>query len=439
MSRSPNRTIVGHDPSLIRRLTLITATLFTFIAAQVLGAELLYLMCATFISVLIIAWLLARVSLQSVKVDRFIPLEAREGETIEMRFRLTQRGKFLRVFLSLRDTLPEWLVPVGDQESHIIPLLLPHKPVDLSQRLLATKRGHYRVGPAVLMGSDPLGLFATSVVYTARSEITVVPAALSVKTLGALPAGGTGMNPYQTVMAKVGGSDFHGVREYQPHDELRRIHWKSTAHHGRFNVIEFEDTPATEMTVLLEVDSRVQRGEGTLSTLEVGIKIAATLVEFAIRHGVPVRLVADDDRLRPARFGWDADHEHRLMQALARLEATPTAGLLKLAIEERIVDTGRGSFVIISPCADRDLIELCKLICSHGALATCFILDAGAFASYAPGEHNVRSGKRREKDVKARSAPVELVPQTVKQLMQAGVAVKVIRPDTDLRSAIEQP
>jgi len=438
MSRSSDTGIASaNDPVHARRLTLFTAFLFTFIVAQILGAELLYFMCATFLSLMIIAWVLGRASLRSVTVERFFPSQTREGETIHICFRVTLRGKLPRLFVSLQDTLPEWIVPADGRETHIVPILIPNRPVDIYQTVMAAKRGHYKVGPAVIVSNDPLGLFSAPSARSAPCEITVFPSTIPVRSVGSTPGGETGMNPYQSVNVKASGPDFHGVREYVPNDELRRIHWKSTAHHGTFSVIEFEDTWAADTTVLLDIDSETQGGEGLLSTLETGIKIAATLVEFAARHGVPVRLVADDERLPQPQFGWDAYHERHLMETLARMEAKENSSLSTLADEHRLWYSPGSCFVVISARASQELVAVCSMMARQGCATTCFLLDAAAFDQWAAPERKEQRAKGGPNRLNIPRRDSRAVAETATQLMDAGVNAKVIRPDTDLTNAIE--
>jgi uncharacterized protein (DUF58 family) len=67
------------------------------------------------------------------------------------------------------------------------------------------------------------------------------------------------------------------VRDYQPTDSLRYVHWPITAHRGQLMVIELETEPSGAVWVVLDLDQGVHQGEGDLGTLEYSIIVAASL------------------------------------------------------------------------------------------------------------------------------------------------------------------
>ena len=53
-----------------------------------------------------------------------------------------------------------------------------------------------------------------------------------------------------------GGHELHGVREHQPGESLRGVHWPSTAHRGRLMVKELDDPAGDELAVVLDARPR---------------------------------------------------------------------------------------------------------------------------------------------------------------------------------------
>ena len=69
---------------------------------------------------------------------------------------------------------------------------------------------------------------------------------------------------------------FHALREYQPGDDRRYIHWRS-AKAGRLLVRQFLDTRRSHVTVLIDTDPEQYRsGETDVETaISVGSSIRA--------------------------------------------------------------------------------------------------------------------------------------------------------------------
>lgn len=89
------------------------------------------------------------------------------------------------------------------------------------------RRGVIGVGPVLTRRGDPLGLFSRDVEWTPRREVLVRPSMIGLDQLGA----GLLRDLEGVTTDAVSQSDlaFHALREYVPGDDLRHIHWRSSA------------------------------------------------------------------------------------------------------------------------------------------------------------------------------------------------------------------
>lgn len=151
--------------------------------------------------------------------------------------------------------------------------------------LPTSRRGRVPVGPVALYRADPLGLAATRVIQGAGADLWVYPRTRPTR---ALPSGtshaytgASGDGP------RHGSVDFHSLREYVVGDELRHLHWKSTARTGQLMVREFVDLRCPRLTVLLE--TRADRVDA--AAFEEIVEVAASLVRASTARGLPTRLL----------------------------------------------------------------------------------------------------------------------------------------------------
>ena len=84
---------------------------------------------------------------------------------------------------------------------------------------------------------------------------------------------------------------FHALREYQPGDERRYIHWKSTAKTGTFMVRQFEETRRSHLVVALTLATGDYASE---EEFELAVSVAGSLGVRAIRDGRTVSVVVSD-------------------------------------------------------------------------------------------------------------------------------------------------
>jgi uncharacterized protein (DUF58 family) len=86
------------------------------------------------------------------------------------------------------------------------------------------------------------------------------------------------------------GDEFYALRPYVIGDDLRRVHWASTARTGDLVVRQDELPWQGRTTVLLDV----RRGSFVPQVFEQAVSAAASIINAAWRRGDLVRLVATD-------------------------------------------------------------------------------------------------------------------------------------------------
>ena len=160
-------------------------------------------------------------------------------------------------------------------------------------------RGRYTVGPVSVQLVDPFGLCRATRQFTTTDSLTVVPA---IVTLPGIALGGdwSGLGEARARAVSSAGEDDVIPREYRTGDELRRVHWKSTARSGELMVRREEQPWRTRATVFLDTRAVAHRGHGAGSSFEWAVSAAASAACHLARRGYAVRIVNSDGAwLRP--------------------------------------------------------------------------------------------------------------------------------------------
>ncbi|MCM4081116.1 DUF58 domain-containing protein [Paractinoplanes hotanensis] len=151
-------------------------------------------------------------------------------------------------------------------------------------------RGRYPVGPLEIGREDPLGLARSRHRTGSATTLVVYPRQLPARAGGG-PSRRTPPGPATDDLRR-GSAEPRGIREYEPGDEVRRIHWRATAHTGRLMVRDLGDPRQARLTVLLDTRAGVLGADD----FEEAVDLAASLLGAAARAGVPTRLVTADGR-----------------------------------------------------------------------------------------------------------------------------------------------
>jgi len=146
------------------------------------------------------------------------------------------------------------------------------------------RRGVVRIGPLRVVRRDPLGLLALARSHGDTSQVWVYP---RVHPLTAVPVGIVRSLDGRVDRVPQGTITFDALREYVVGDELRHVHWRTTARVGELMVREHVDTSLPRLVVLLD-DRRAGYPDDEM--FESACEAAASIVLAAFRDDLPVTL-----------------------------------------------------------------------------------------------------------------------------------------------------
>jgi uncharacterized protein (DUF58 family) len=241
-------------------------------------------------------------------------------------------------------------------------------------------------------------MFPASCSFPAQESLLVYPMMVEVRAfpspLGWLSGGEALRRRTQQITANASG-----VRDYEPGDPLKRIHWLSTARRNRFIVKEFELDPMAEIWIFLDAyehvhvtarEKPIQINERDMwrtdykiplppSTEEYAVSIAASLARYFLQRGRVVGLVSAGYSLNvlPAERG--GRQLGKILETLA-LQRTQGKIPLQALVEAEVQSLPRGSTVVmITPDTTRGVALICEYLLRRGMRPVIVLLDAASF------------------------------------------------------------
>lgn len=206
---------------------------------------------------------------------------AGDGAEIQLRARSTRR---------LPVPSPLIAVQAGPGE-HLIRLGTLRKQTVREERLELTdlRRGVVPVGPVTAQRADPLALLRWKERWSPAVELLVLPRIVPVESLGM----GAIRDQEGTPSDEISMSDlaFHALREYVPGDELRHVHWRSSAKTSTLQIRQYHDTRRSHLTVVLDASAQSYADP---EDFETAVSVAASITARAHQDGIDVSMLCGD-------------------------------------------------------------------------------------------------------------------------------------------------
>jgi uncharacterized protein (DUF58 family) len=336
----------------------LAAALAFFVAGRVVGRPELYVIGATICVLVGAAALYVKLTPLSIDVARELhPPRVHAGSPSRIDLRVRNLGRHRSPVLNLRDGVS------GTRGANlIVPPLAADGVARAAYRLPTERRGILAVGPLDVMLSDPFALTNVAMQASGVSELTVYP---HIDEIAPVPQT-TGNDPmagaeHPNALGR-NGEDFYALREYVVGDDLRRVHWPSTARHDELMVRQDELPWQGRATVLLDIRSSSNSPE----SLELVISAAASIVSANARRQDLVRLVSTDG----SDSGFAAGHAHveSILEHLASIHATNEANYRRVIDRLARSSTGGALVVVVALMPANELEQVIRLRNRFGSL-----------------------------------------------------------------------
>ncbi len=180
-------------------------------------------------------------------------------------------------------------VPVGEGLAEFaIPSLASGAETEELFAVPTNRRAVILAGPAVSVRGDQLGLFRRAVRWTEQIELFVHP----VTTRLHPTAAGLVRDLEGQITKKITNNDisFHALRAYVTGDDVRYVHWRTSARTGQLMVRQFEESRRSQLTIIHTSDERYYASD---DEFELAVSVTASIGAQVIRDGTQISVVTE--------------------------------------------------------------------------------------------------------------------------------------------------
>ena len=305
------------------------------------------------------------------------PPRTEAGRPSTVRLRLDNVSRLPSGVLLMEDALPYTL---GGRPRFVLDRIEPQGVREVSYPVRSEVRGRFCVGPLSVRLTDPFGLCELNRSFASTDDLVVTPL---VSPLPSVRLGGDWAAGGETASRAVStsGSDDTATREYRHGDDLRKVHWRSTARVGELMVRQEEQPLQSRATLLLDGRAQAHRGDGPGSSFEWAVSAIASIGVSLTRSGFALTLLRESGAsLTPPAV---AVTEGLLLDSLATVEPSRTTSLTGAA--DRLRGGGLGG-VLVAVLGGLDLAEaeLLARLRTGTAVGVAVVIDPDSWAPVSP-------------------------------------------------------
>ncbi|HEY2549769.1 MAG TPA: DUF58 domain-containing protein [Streptosporangiaceae bacterium] len=273
-----------------RGTAFLAAGVAAFLAGLILGDGALISIGAVLFALPLLSGLAAGRARYRLSCVRAIsPPRVPAGQTTRVILRLQNVSRLPTGLMLAEDTVPYAL---GTRPRYVLDGVERGGTRELSYPLRSDLRGKFTIGPLEVRIADAFGLIEVGRSFSSNSTLLVTP---RVVRLGQAVVSGSwvGDGEGRTRTAASAGEDDVIPRAYRDGDELRRVHWRSTARYGELMVRREEQRWKNRAALLLDTRRGAHSGTGAASSFEFAVSAAASVGVHLAREGLDGRLITD--------------------------------------------------------------------------------------------------------------------------------------------------
>jgi hypothetical protein len=359
----------------IRGRAFLAAGATALVCAVLLGQEAL-----TRVGVLVLAlpvvtaWFMGR-SRYRLSLGREVSAHVvPAGQSAKVTLTISNQGRTPHGSLLLEDQVPYAL---GTRPRFVLDGIGKGWSREVTYQVRSDVRGRFTVGPVSIRVQDPFGLIEIGRIFRTTTSLLVMPRITPLPQIN-LGGHGNGSGADRPRAFAVGSAEDITVRDYRRGDDLRRVHWPSSARTGELMVRREEQPWHSRATIFLDNRAVAHRGHGVASSLETAVGAAASVAAHLASRGYALRLMtaAGEGSGQPWHLRESDSDTGPLLESLAVVELQ-TAPHVDVGW---LTESGHGELTIgIFGALGTSDLPVVRRMKQHAGIAMAIALDVDAW------------------------------------------------------------
>src|SRR5215470_16678517 len=379
----------------VRGASFLAAGIVGILAGLILGSHPMISVGVLLVGLPFFSAMTARRARYQLRCERhIIPPRVAPGQPATVAVRLENISRISTGLLLAEETIPYSL---GARPRYVLNGIERGGSREVSYQLRSDLRGKFVIGPLRIRIADVFGLVELSADFFTQNTLTVTPRVvplLTTSTTGSWSSEGDG----KTRMTASAGDDDVIPRAYRTGDELRRVHWRSTARYGELMVRREEQRWQDRAVIILDTRRRAHVGAGPGSSFEFAVSAAASIGVHLYRSGMAGQLLTDAGPLAGS-----AMFEDVLLDALAVVTQSRNHNFARTTAALSTIEGGL--LVVIAGRLTEDAARELAVTRREGSQGIAFLLAVSTWADQHDPDGQRPGARRGAEDQDPAAAP----------------------------------
>lgn len=333
----------------VNSIIFVCLILALYIGAGYTQSGWQYWLLSVLLACITIGFFLTLISLRKIKVKKIIPSKMTVGKYSAIKIVIENTSIFTKRYLNIYSQL----IDTGEKDKNTYDnftrardlkinlitifntdLIMMFKRVDYSftqfikkipgksnltinNSFLPTKRGVFKTGSVDIIDCCPFGIFERVKKFKTKEEVVIYPKIINVRSgwIKRIAQKPTFTETSRVMTPSSIASMTRSLREYQPGDPLKYIHWPSSAKANKLLVKEFEIESKGSVIIALDSSNKYT----SELYYELAVITASSLLNICHASNLTTRFVTQEDAYKGYEYTITDEFESQL-EVLARVQ-----------------------------------------------------------------------------------------------------------------------
>ncbi len=317
-----------------------------------------------------------RINEENIRINRTLST-TRVGEgdevqvTVEISFSPELLDSMKLAIFEVADSIPELSEVLKGSNMRVLSASALEKQGNgaaaLTYSIRFAQRGVYEIGPLNIRIYDPFSTSVYRLKYSEKAVVTVMPEVEMIKSMR------LNIKRTRSIVGDINsrkrgiGTEFYGIRDYYPGDELKHINWKASARTAdRLLTNEYTAERSGDVTILIDARKDSILGPPGKSTIDYGIRAAASISWNVLNRKNRVGMIVFRDTIDVVQPGYGKRQFYRLMNSLLLIKDGGKMPFRVAAWALGRFFPMRSHIIVISAANDGETVSTVAELCSHG-------------------------------------------------------------------------